>query len=465
MHNIKSYKKAGTFYLFGNVFNKGIAFLTVPIFTRILNTSEYGILTTFNSWVGIFSMILGMTLHMAVRSAYIEYKDNVDDVLATITVFTILNTCIVGLLIIVFVLILNVNLSVLMIILCILQGFSNAIIEDYSVYLMMQFNYIRRTILMIVPNLLSTSLSIIVISMWIGENRYFGKIIPTSLTFLLVAICIVLLIYKNCAVFPKFEYLKFGLKVSVPLIFHGLALNILSQSDRTMITLFANSSQTGIYSLVYNFSMIAIVITSTLDGIWVPWFTKNLVERRCDKINEFAINYVNLITYFMLGLILIGPEVLKLLATNDYWEGVKIIPPVVLANYVIFAYTLYVNIEHYHNKTANISKNTLIAAITNLVLNYLFIPIYGYVAAAFTTLFSYSVCLILHFINSNELEPDIYPIHIFIKPTILLIIFVAIYYVFIDVFVIRWIFLVLYSIFFVYINKDKILSFFPELKV
>ena len=29
------YKKASTCYLIGNVFNKGIAFLTVPIFTRI----------------------------------------------------------------------------------------------------------------------------------------------------------------------------------------------------------------------------------------------------------------------------------------------------------------------------------------------------------------------------------------------------------------------------------------------
>ena len=38
-----SYKKAGTFYFIGNIFNKGISFLTVPIFTRILSTSDYGI--------------------------------------------------------------------------------------------------------------------------------------------------------------------------------------------------------------------------------------------------------------------------------------------------------------------------------------------------------------------------------------------------------------------------------------
>ena len=44
-----NYKKASTYYLIGNLFNKGIAFLTVPIFTRILSTTDYGIVTTYNS--------------------------------------------------------------------------------------------------------------------------------------------------------------------------------------------------------------------------------------------------------------------------------------------------------------------------------------------------------------------------------------------------------------------------------
>ena len=62
--NGNDYKKAGTYYLVGNIFNKGIAFLTVPIFTRILSTNDYGIVTTYNSWIGILAMILGFALHM-----------------------------------------------------------------------------------------------------------------------------------------------------------------------------------------------------------------------------------------------------------------------------------------------------------------------------------------------------------------------------------------------------------------
>ena len=96
--------------------------------------------------------------------------------------------------------------------------------------------------------------------------------------------------------------------------------------------------------------MIATVITTSLDGVWVPWFTERLKNREIKSINDLAVDYINLMTYAMVGVMLVGPEVVKLLASSKYWEGISIIPPVVLANYIIFAYTLYVNIEHYYSK-------------------------------------------------------------------------------------------------------------------
>ena len=83
------YKKASTCYLIGNIFNKGIAFLTVPIFTRILSTSDYGIVTTYNSWIGIVSMLLGFALHMAIRSSFIDYREKVDEYLTSTLLFTV----------------------------------------------------------------------------------------------------------------------------------------------------------------------------------------------------------------------------------------------------------------------------------------------------------------------------------------------------------------------------------------
>lgn len=115
-----------------------------------------------------------------------------------------------------------------------------------------------------------------------------------------------------------------------------------------MITWLVGADQTGIYSLAYSFGMIATVITTALEGIWVPWFFAKLKTRDIEEINKQAVNYIKLMTYAMIALIMVGPEIYKILADKSYWDGIRIVPPIVLAKYMIFAYTLYVNVEHYY---------------------------------------------------------------------------------------------------------------------
>ena len=71
MNDNVSLKKASTFYLIGSLFNKGIGFITVPIFTRILTLSDYGIVTTYNSWVSIISMFISLALYMGIRLSFV----------------------------------------------------------------------------------------------------------------------------------------------------------------------------------------------------------------------------------------------------------------------------------------------------------------------------------------------------------------------------------------------------------
>lgn len=460
--NQNNIKASGTFYLVGNLFNKGIAFLTVPIFTRILTTSEYGIVTTYNSWVGILAMVLGLALHMSIRAAFIDYRDKINDFLSTIMFFSLLYSVMVGTIVVSVVLVGKISINIGMVFLCLVQGFFTAIIEDYSVYLMMQYRYKARTLLMILPNLLSALLSIITILFFVKTERYWGRIVPTALIFCVIGLVILTSVFTKSRRIWNFEYLKFGLKVSVPLIMHGLALNILSQSDRTMITWLADASQTGIYSLVYNFSMIATVITSALEGIWVPWFTDLLMRDRRKEINLYAKDYINLMTYLMIGLIMIGPELLKMLSAREYWEGISIIPPIVFTNYIIFSYTLYVNVEHYYKKTIGVSKNTIVAALTNVILNYLFIPYFGYVAAAYTTLASYFLCFILHSRVSQKLEPGLFPLKTFLRPFMHLCMSIFLFYLLEETPIIRWSVVCIYIGLMLFRERERILVYFPE---
>ena len=458
-----SYKKAGTFYFIGNIFNKGISFLTVPVFTRILSTADYGIVTTYNSWIGILSMIVGFALHMSVRMAAVDYKDKLDDFMSSIILFVTLTSFSITAVVAGGIKLLHIDANIVLVIICMLQAYASATIEDYSNYLMMKYEYKARTALMILPNLISVVLSVYMIKYVLESDLYMGRIIPTAVVtifFGLVTVCITL---KKGKFRINKEYIKYAMAISAPLILHGIALNILSQSDRIMITSLAGAAQTGIYSLIYNFSMIATVITTTLEGIWVPWFINKLKMNSRDEINVIAKDYINLMTYAMAALILVAPEVVKILANESYWEGISIIPPVVLANYVIFAYSLYVNIEHYYKKTPYITVNTIIAAASNIVLNFIFIPKYGYVAAAYTTLASYLISFVLHTRYAKKLEPNLYPLKRFIYPLIELLVVTILFYMFEETFAIRWAIMIIYILAMFYKERNRLKVYFPNM--
>lgn len=460
MERKSNLKKASTFYLVGTLFNKGIGFITVPIFTRILSVSDYGVVTTYNSWVSIIMMFISLALYMAVRASFVDYKEQTKDFLSVITTFTCLYGCLFSLIVLVVAYIAPVNIDITIMALCLIQALATAIIENVSMFFMMNYQYKARTALMVLPNLLSTVVAIFLIKRVLTSELYWGRIVPNAIITLLFGLAALLYSFKGTKVRYNKEYLQYGLKISVPLVLHGIALNILSQSDRTMITMIRNSEETGIYGLIYNFSMIATVITTAFDGIWIPYFTRKMNEKDYRSINKFAEKYVEFMSVAMIGVILVGPEVVKLLSTEAYWEGIKIIPPIVLANYFIFIYTMYVNVEHYYKKTVFISINTTIAAISNILLNIVFIYKWGYVGAAYTTLISYIISLILHYRYSRKINNEVFGIKHYIYPVIVIIFSVLVFYTFINVWYIRWIVAIIPVVLFGIKEKDILVKTF-----
>lgn len=457
-----SYKKASLCYLIGNFFNKGFAFLTIPIFTRLLSTTDYGIINTYSSWAGILSMIVGFAMHMSIRNAFVDYKDDTESYLSTIIKFTLLSSLGFMLIFYAVVKIFRINISLSLVFICLFHSVASSIIEDVSCYFMMKYNYIKRTILMILPNLISVCVAIFLISYILKKDLYLGKIIPEALTIIIFAI-----ILSVCYTKKGFNtaYIKHALKISLPLILHGAALNILSNSDRIMITWLADASQAGIYSLVYSLGMVTYAITLSIDGIWIPWFTNKMKEKSYDEINYITKDYIKLITYIMCGLIIVSPEILKILASKSYWEGIKLMPIIIVANFLFFAYNIYTNLEHYYKKSNQITALTILAAVLNLVLNYIFIPKFGYVAAAFTTAISYFVIFILHSIYSKTLNSNVFSIKMFILPIIEIFIFCVLFYLLTDHAIIRWAVAIIYFCTVAFIQRDKIMTvLLPTLK-
>ena len=267
--------KAGSFYLVGNLFNKAIVFLTIPLFTRMMSTSDYGIVNTYLSWVSIFSVIIGLSLGESIRSIYAEIKDNVESYLSSIFFLALINFVLTSGIIIFLVYNYFNHINLLLVTLCLIQSFMTFIINSINVLYMMKLQYKKRTVLLSTPNIIISIMSVIYLS-FIINDKYLGRIIPYVLITALFGGYYLLKYFIKGKVLIDKRYWKTAISLSLPLIFHGLSINILATSDRTMIMLFRDASQAGIYSLVYSMTMISTVVTSSMESVWIPWFTKKM---------------------------------------------------------------------------------------------------------------------------------------------------------------------------------------------
>ena len=82
---------ATLFYMIGNLFDKAIALITVPIFTRIMSAADYGIFNTYASWVSIFAIFIGLSLGQTLRSAIYDKEIEVESYISSIFGLSILD--------------------------------------------------------------------------------------------------------------------------------------------------------------------------------------------------------------------------------------------------------------------------------------------------------------------------------------------------------------------------------------
>ena len=93
-----------------------------------------------------------------------------------------------------------------------------------------------------------------------------------------------------------------------------------------------------------------------------------------------------------------APEIIIIFAGKKYAPATYIVPPVSASVFFIFLYSMFSTIEYFYQKTVRITFATVIAAALNIALNSVFIGKYGYYAAGYTTLVSYIVLSLTHYL-------------------------------------------------------------------
>lgn len=386
--------KSATVYTFSTLFSRGLAIITVPIFTRLMSTSQIGIVNLYNSWYSMISAIATLSL---TSGGYVvalrEYENDRNGYQSSVLSLTSIIAVLLAITYFVNptfwsrVLGLPKGLIVLMLI-----GFLFAPARDFWLARQRyEYKYKLSGIVMVGSALLASVLSILVVVKLskidvtiVAEGRLYSNYI------IIYGVSAVIWIYTffKGRTFVNKEYWKLSLVLSLPLVGYSISSQILTVSDRMMISQMVDNSAVGIYSTLYTVSSLSLLVWQAVHSSFVPYIFRN-IEKDNSGIKRVSAQLMTFYAVVAILMTFLAPEIVKILATKEYYEAIYIMPPIAAGVFFTSFANLYSDIAVYYKKTKYVMYPAIIAAVSNLVLNYIFINLYGYMAAAYTTLFSY----------------------------------------------------------------------------
>jgi O-antigen/teichoic acid export membrane protein len=398
--------KHSIIYGLGNALNSLVAILLLPIYTRYLSPTDYGVKELVALSTDVVGILLSTAISSAVYRFYFEYEDqkNRNEVISTGIIS-------IGTLLLVAVLFLSLSTRTM----------AKYILDSPDLYRFFQVSFISlwfQSIAGIGINYLrAMQKSILYVSISFGRlvvaillNIYFviflgmgvmGILLSTLIASGILCISLTVPILAQVGVRFSREKLLNMVRFGLPLIPSQLGAFVVHLSDRFFIKGYCSIADAGLYSLGYRFGTIpSNFISSPFNQIWEPRRLELYKQEGSEKVFGRVFTYFLFLMLFTgLAVSVLTRDILMIISDEKFWPAYRIVPIIVLAN-IVFA-------MHYHfNIGIIISKKTKYLAYINfsngifiLLLNVVLIKNYGVYGAAFATLiaFIYKVSLTYYF--------------------------------------------------------------------
>lgn len=431
MSIFKSLFKQTVIYGLATVLPRMVSFILVPIYTdeKVINPQEYGQITVYLGYMILMNVILSYGMETTFFKFYNSETDK-NKVIHTATLSIFFSTMFflfVALLyrntianfieinvdyVTYFIWILALDALVVIpfsVLRAIKKPMKYAIIKIANVLIMLIFNVF---LLMYLPQIFKENPSSYLASFYIKDFQigyiFVSNIIASLFTFLVLSP-----LYYQKLQFDKALFFKM-LKYGYPILIAGLAFGINEHFDKILLKeLNISSKEIGIYGACYKLGLFMVLFRTAYTLGIEPFFFSHAKEENA------AQTYANITKYFvifgslLLLVTIVFADLLKIfiIKSETYWEGMKIVPIILLANFFLGIYT---NLSIWYkliNKTIIGAIISVIGAALTIGFNILLIPKIGYLGSAITTIIAYfSMMCISYFLGQKK-----YPIPYDIK--------------------------------------------------
>lgn len=403
--NLSPAAKASIALLFANLVLKGLSMISGPIFTRLMTTSQYGVVSTFMSWQSMLMTIVTLNLGAGVfNNGMLEYKDDRDCFQFSLTVVSTITAVIFLAIYLIFPNALTkfFEMPAIIIYILVIYYIFVPVYGYWSGRQRYEFKYKALTCITIAMAVVSLVIGLIVVLIVPEEDKALARIISSVLPNIVVGMFFFGYIAIKAKFKAKLSYIIYALKFNIPLLPHYLSMYVLSSSDRIMISKMVNTSATAIYSVAYTVGMVISIVWQSIEASLSPWIYEKMSSNDEESIRKRTFQIMLFFAVICMFCALFAPEIIAILAPAEYYSGVYVIPSIAASAFFIAAYSIYMRVELYYKQTFFATIATTISAVLNLLLNYICIREFGFIAAGYTTLACYIILFALHYINVKK---------------------------------------------------------------
>ena len=398
-YNALSLKMKATMWFFVcSVLQRGISMITTPIFTRLLSTAEYGQYSVFSSWLSIVQVIVTLQLSAGVYTmGIVKFKEEEKIFTSALQGLNLVLCLIWTIIYLLFHSLWNslFSLTTVQMMAMLLMIWSSSAFNFWMTTQRNQFQYRKLVLVTIIVSVLKPVVGIIFVIN--AQDKVTARILGLALVEVMAYSGFFFVQMMRGKRFFSAKYWRYAILFNLPLVPHYLSGIVLLSADRIMIQKIVGMSEAGIYNLAYSISQIMAMVNDSLNKTMSPWLYQKIREKRYEDMPQVVYTCLLLIAAANLTLIAVAPEIVYIFAPSEYRDAIYVIPPVAMSVFVNYLCLCFAPFEFYFEKRIWTTIGTFISAVSNVILNYIFIRLFGYQAAGYTTLVCYSVNSAMHY--------------------------------------------------------------------
>jgi O-antigen/teichoic acid export membrane protein len=386
-------------YATGNILPQLFGFILLPLYTRYLTPTDYGVVTNMQTLTTILIILFTLCMETSIYRLYYDYKteEAKKGFLGTIiiSVFSV-STILLGLLFL-----FHNPISRIFKDMDFYPYYAIAIASAYvmvfslipKIYLQVKEKAAVFLIISIFQFIATTSLVIWYI-VYRGEGAL-GMLKGNLFGNALLLPVFVIISYRIINFRFQKNVLNASLKYSLPIIPYILSNWVMNMSNRIFIDRYFTQADNGIYGLSFKIASISLILTSAVGMAYNPYFFKTANSENQVKAKKelYTTNNLIIITLLILGfcLAIFSKDLVLLFMNPKFAEAYKVIPLLVAANIFIQFISLSNLAFSQSKKTKQLMFIVLIVAAINILLNFLLIPPYGVFGSAYSAILSQAI--------------------------------------------------------------------------